>query len=66
MATGRRKKTLDDLKPEERAKVEAAAARWQTPEAREREIRDREALAEEYRRTRTIAGEPAGPDDPAH
>jgi ribosome-binding protein aMBF1 (putative translation factor) len=58
MATGHRRKSLDDLSPEKRAKVEAIRARWHTPEAIEAEIRDREALAEEHRLTGRIATVP--------
>ncbi|WP_435011052.1 helix-turn-helix domain-containing protein [Tundrisphaera lichenicola] len=56
----RPRKTLDHLSPERRAKVEAMMARNRTPEVREREIHDRQALAEEFRKTGDIAtaGEP--------
>lgn len=58
MATGHRRKSLDDLTPEQRARVDAVRARWTTPEAREAEVRDREALAEEHRLTGRIATVP--------
>jgi DNA-binding XRE family transcriptional regulator len=58
MTTGHRRKSLDDLTPEQRARVEAVQAKWHTPEAREAEIRDREALAEEHRLTGRIATVP--------
>ena len=65
MATGQAKKKLDDLTPEQRAKVEAARMKWNSPEAREAEVRDRESLAEEVSRTGRIAstGDPVDPLD---
>jgi ribosome-binding protein aMBF1 (putative translation factor) len=68
MATEQRRKTLEDLTPEEQAKLKAARAKWDTPEAREAEIHDREALAEEYRQTGRIAmtGDPVDPSDDLH
>jgi len=59
MSSARSPKSLDSLTPEHRAKVEVMMGRRHTPEAREDEVRDREALAEEYRRSGSIA--PAGP-----
>ena len=65
MAAGQSRKTIDDLTPEQRAKVEAARAKWNTPEAREVEVRDRELLAEEVGRAGRIAttGDPVDPSD---
>ena len=65
MATGQSRKTIDDLSPEQRAKVEAARARWNTPEAREAEIHDRDSLAEEVGQAGRIAttGDPVDPLD---
>jgi ribosome-binding protein aMBF1 (putative translation factor) len=65
MATRSRSKTFDELTPDQQAKVEALRARRNTPEAREAEIRDREAIREEQRTTGTVAttNDPAWPDD---
>lgn len=65
MATGHRRKTLDDLTPEHRAKVEAARAKWDSPEAREAEVCDRDSLAEEISHTGRIAttGDLVDPSD---
>jgi DNA-binding XRE family transcriptional regulator len=49
------RKSLDGLSPEKRAKVEAMLARKQPPTATAEEVEDREALADEFRRTGTIA-----------
>ena len=46
---------LDRLTPEKRAKAEAAIERFRTPEARSRELIDRDEIDREYRETGTIA-----------
>ncbi len=64
MASHRGRKSLDDLTPEQRAKAERITAKWHTPEVRQAEERDREALAEERRATGTVAaGTTIEPDD---
>jgi DNA-binding phage protein len=65
MATGHRRKTYEDLTPEERAALDAHRARRDAPGVREAEIRDREAIREEHRLTGTIAtyDDPAWPED---
>jgi ribosome-binding protein aMBF1 (putative translation factor) len=65
MATEQRRKTLEDLTPEERAKLKSARTKRDTSEAREVEVRDREALADELRQTGRIAttGDPVDPAD---
>jgi len=54
----RTRQSLAALSPEKRARAEAALTRIQSPEYREREQRDREALDREYRATGTIASTP--------
>ena len=49
---------LAALPPDKRARAEAAITRIQSPEYREDERRDREALDREYRATGTIASTP--------
>jgi len=51
----RTRQSLATLSPEKRARAEAALARIQSPEYRERERNDRDALDREYRATGTIA-----------
>lgn len=65
MATGHRRKTYDDLTPEQKASFDRHRAARNTPESREAEIRDREVILEEYRRTGTVEtdGDPVWPDD---
>jgi hypothetical protein len=59
----RTRQALAALPPEKRARAEAALTRIQSPEYREQEQRDREALDREYRATGTIAATPvAGVD----
>jgi len=54
----RTRQSLAALSPEKRARAEAAFTRIQSPEYREGEQRDREALDREYRATGTIASTP--------
>ncbi len=54
----RTRQSLATLSPERRALAEAALARIQSPEYRESEQRDREALDREYRTTGRIAFTP--------
>ncbi len=59
----RTRQALAALPPEKRARAEAALTRIQSPEYREKERQDREALDREYRATGTIATTPvAGVD----
>ena len=50
----KKRRSLDSLAPEGRAKVEALMARWHTPEARSSEREARAALTAEYRETGAI------------
>jgi hypothetical protein len=59
----RTRRALAALSPEKRARAEAALGRIQSPEYRERERQDREALDREYRATGTIAATPAAEGD---
>jgi hypothetical protein len=54
----RTRQSLASLWPEKRARAEAALARIQSPEYRDSERRDRDALDREYRATGTIASTP--------
>lgn len=54
MSERRGGKSLDDLSPERRAKVEALLARRRSMPDKSEEISDRELLAEEYRTTGSI------------
>jgi ribosome-binding protein aMBF1 (putative translation factor) len=54
----RMRRQLDRLPPDRRAKAEAAFAKTQTPEFRERAAADRAALDRERRETGTIAALP--------
>ncbi len=65
MATGKRRMTYDDLTPDQKVKLDAHRARRDAPGVREAEIRDREAILEEYRTTGTVAtyDDPAWADD---
>ena len=65
MATGKPRKSFEDMTPEQQAKALSARAEWDTPEAREAEIRDRKAILEEHRATGTVAidDDSAWPDD---
>ncbi len=54
----RTRQSLSALSPEKRARAEAALARIQSPEYREQEQSDRDALDREYRATGTIASTP--------
>jgi ribosome-binding protein aMBF1 (putative translation factor) len=54
----RSNQSLAAMPPEKRARAEAALSRIQSPEYRERERRDREALDREYRATGTISATP--------
>jgi hypothetical protein len=65
MATGRRRQTYDDLSREQKSTLDAHRARRDAPGVREAEIRDREAILEEYRRTGTVAttDDPTWPED---
>jgi DNA-binding phage protein len=54
MAAGRPRRKLEDLTPEQRTKAESVLERWHSPETRAADVADREALAEEYRRTGAI------------
>ena len=57
--SNRTRQALAALPPEKRARAEVAIARIQSPEYRERERQQREALDREYRETGTIAATPA-------
>jgi ribosome-binding protein aMBF1 (putative translation factor) len=54
----RTRRSLAALPPKKRAQAEAALARIQSPEYREKERSDREALDREYRATGTISATP--------
>jgi DNA-binding phage protein len=55
MATGRRRMTYEDLSPEQKARFDAHRARRDAPGVREAEVRDREAILDEHRRTGNVA-----------
>ncbi len=57
------RRVLAALPPEKRARAEAVLDRIQSPEYREAERKDREALDREYRETGTIAATPAAEID---
>lgn len=56
--SSRTREALAALSPEKQARAAAAITRMQSPEYREAERRDREALDREYRDTGTIASTP--------
>jgi DNA-binding Xre family transcriptional regulator len=51
------RRRVDDLSPEERAKVESLRARWKTPEHRAEEERVRELVREEFPPAKVHAAE---------